>query len=592
MPLWRSQISQRSDPCKNFSKPPILSLEPEDSVCSCGSSLLVQKSKRRKVSTLHIGQFLAQETVLYCPHCKENFLCKELNTFVAPGCNFGYDVIEFIGTAIWCKSKTIEEVRDELKHKNITISEREIAYLAKKFVLYVVRAHEDQQEAICDFLQDRGGYFLHFDSTHPGQGASHLMCAVAEEVSEKSHIVLGSARLVSECKETVVAFLKILKEKYGNPLAGISDMLASNLSAFREVFPGILLLICHFHFLRDLGKDLLSYDNTRLQDILSAYNIDKRLKQFVKDCEEHIAQDPSLKEYLGWEEADYAAFFCQLPDRVAAYFMSLWILNYKQDLHGYGFPFDKATFSYLQRIKKVHEWISKDKKRGELEELYFMLEALLGDSSFNKHMHAMENKVKDFERIRSIMKIAPFFKARGLNEAGEDCDMTLMEAELKEFIESAEIKNSRDIGRQKMVKQILKYWDNLFAKSFQVETSAKGKILVYPQRTNNLMECFFRDFLHTEQKRTGMDTLSRRTQSMIAETPMVKNLSNKDLLKVLLKGEESLAARFAQLDAQSHQRVKCTPEQQKLPSNLRKFIESPFFCRAFKEAHSEFKKAI
>lgn len=79
------------------------------------------------------------------------------------------------------------------------------------------------------------------------------------------------------------------------------------------------------------------------------------------------------------------------------------------------------------------------------------------------------------------MKIAPLFKARGLNEDGEDCDMTLMEAELKKFIESKEIKSNRDIGYQKMVKQILKYWDNLFAKPFQVETSSRGRILVYPK---------------------------------------------------------------------------------------------------------------
>lgn len=105
------------------------------------------------------------------------------------------------------------------------------------------------------------------------------------------------------------------------------------------------------------------------------------------------------------------------------------------------------------------------------------------------------------------------------------------------------------------------------------------------------MERFFRDLLHSEQKRTGMDTLSRRTQSMIAETPMIKNLDNKDLLKVLLKGEESLTVRFAQLDAQGYQGIKRSPEQ-KLPINLRKFIESPLFCRTFKETHSDFKKAI
>ena len=95
------------------------------------------------------------------------------------------------------------------------------------------------------------------------------MCAVAEEISEKVNIVLGSVKLPTESTETVAAFFRELKEKYGTPLAGICDILSSNLAAFREVFPEALLLICHFHFLRALGKDFLDYENIRLHGFLN-----------------------------------------------------------------------------------------------------------------------------------------------------------------------------------------------------------------------------------------------------------------------------------------------------------------------------------
>lgn len=106
----------------------------------------------------------------------------------------------------------------------------------------MVDAHKDKQSEIRQFLHRGGGYFLYFDAMHPGDGAAHLMCAIAEEISERVSIVLGSVKLPKESTETVAAFLRELKEKYDDPVAGICDMLASNLAVFQEVFPFVSLL--------------------------------------------------------------------------------------------------------------------------------------------------------------------------------------------------------------------------------------------------------------------------------------------------------------------------------------------------------------
>lgn len=143
---------------------------------------------------------------------------------------------------------------------------------------------------------------MYFDAMHPGDGAAHLMCAIAEEVSEKVSMVLGSVKLPTESTETVAAFLRELKKKYGAPLAGICDMLASNLAAFQEVFPGVLLLICHFHFLRSIGKTFLEYENTKLQGVLKQYDITKRLKEFVSKCKTTIEMNPQLTDYMKYDE--------------------------------------------------------------------------------------------------------------------------------------------------------------------------------------------------------------------------------------------------------------------------------------------------
>ena len=178
---------------------------------------------------MHIGAFDVHETIKICPHdqCQKNYRYLGLDHLLSPGTNFGYDVMEYVGRAVWRKSQTAAQIQEELqRHNNITISESEITYLAKKFVHYVAEAQKDRLPEIRHFLHRGGGYFLYFDAMHPGDGAAHIMCAVAEEISEKVNIVLGSTKLPTESTENVAAFFREIKEKYGNPLAGICDMLA------------------------------------------------------------------------------------------------------------------------------------------------------------------------------------------------------------------------------------------------------------------------------------------------------------------------------------------------------------------------------
>ena len=115
------------------------------------------------------------------------------------------------------------------------------------------------------------------------------------------------------------------------------------------------------------------------------------------------------------------------------------------------------------------------------------------------------------------------------------------------------IKNNSDKAYQKMIKQILKYWKMLFSKPVEVRLSSGEIVLIIPSgRTSNCMERLFREFQRSEYKRTGMSTLGRTARAMIAETPMMKNLQCLQFMNIILNGQPTLAARFAQLDIKSH----------------------------------------
>lgn len=581
-----------------FPKIPTIHIESEESLCTCEThpKLNVMKTKVREVRTMHIGPFQVHETVKVCPlkECKKIHRYTGLDTFLPQGSNFGYDVIAYVGDALWGKSHTPLQIQVDLKQQNnLTISESEIAHLAKKFVHYVVEAQRDKRIEIKKFLHRGGGFFMYFDAMHPGDGAAHLMCAIAEEVSEKVSLVLGSVKLPTESTETVAAFLRELKEKYGAPIAGVCDMLASNLAAFQEVFPGVLLLICHFHFLRSIGKTFLEYENTKLHDILKQYDITKRLKEFVNKCKTSIEMNSQLAEYMKYDEKKYKSSFQTMPETVKAYCKALWILGYEQELNGYGYPFDRSELAYLQRMKKAHDSLERyslDFK--ELSELKFLLASVLEDPDLCKHMVALEKKVQDFDNLRAIMKIAPIYGVKGLNDDGEECDITAMEEQLRVFIESDEVENNSDKAYGKMIKQILKYWKMLFAKPVEVRLSSGEIVLVYPQRTSNCMERLFREFQRSEYKRTGMSTLGRTARAMIAETPMMKNLECPEFMNIILNGQPTLAARFAQLDLQSiRERMKESQNVEKLPPGLKKFVKNLDFHKIFIRATKLAKKA-
>jgi hypothetical protein len=153
-----------------------------------------------------------------------------------------------------------------------------------------------------------------------------------------------------------------------------------------------------------------------------------------------------------------------------------------------------------------------------------------------------------FDELRNEIRIAYPGKTQGLNDNGDD-DIKTIEKRVSQFRHSPKIVAlaSSDTSYCKMVKQIDKYWDKLFAGPIEVETPS-GKLMIQPQRTNNLMEQSFRFLKRDRRKKSGLHSLTKTLKGMLADTPLVRNLSNPDYLRILLKDNETLAERFAEID--------------------------------------------
>lgn len=71
--------------------------------------------------------------------------------------------------------------------------------------------------------------------------------------------------------------------------------------------------------------------------------------------------------------------------------------------------------------------------------------------------------------------------------------------------------------------------------------------------------------------------MSKTLKTMLAETPLVKNLENKEYLDTILDGKTTLAERFAEIDAKivREELKKSMENPEKIPLKIKAIIRNP-----------------
>ena len=581
----RSEAIDKLSFASCFINPQFIPTENDDSHCTCGGWLKARKTQARKVVLLDFGELLINEKVKFCPDCQSTFGSEQLSELVPEYANFGFEIIEFIGRKLFIDHSTEREVLKALKKRNVKISLREVSFLGKKFILYLAQAHKTKEAEVKELIQRNGGYIVHLDGTCDG-ASPHFFCAVEELLK----LVLISRKIPSESANAIVPILQELAAAYGRPLGIVCDMSKAIISAIQRVFPGIQIFICHFHYLRDLGKDLLKKDHDLLVSVLRDFEVKKTLSKFARELRGLIQNYTSLSQHL--ETKTINIFNQDLPETVLAHLLVEWIQNYKSDLAGYGFPFDRAHLAQVKRMKEAYGYLQKLtlKPSDRLIKIRDFLEDVLSNSELQKCLKNLKKKVWHFDRLRAIMRLAPQNGKDGLNDDGGEVDIPEMKKELEKFIKMEEIQKAKliDSGYKKMVVQIEKYKDRLFTKGIEVIDSEGNKRHIQPERTNNLLERLFRGEKRGIRRRTGNKSMSQALKTMVAETPYVKNLENSDYLKVILNGKKTLAERFAEINSEQVRFAmqKHNQEQDKLSPCVKKAIEDDNLLQSIFEAYS------
>jgi hypothetical protein len=130
----------------------------------------------------------------------------------------------------------------------------------------------------------------------------------------------------------------------------------------------------------------------------------------------------------------------------------------------------------------------------------------------------------------------------------------------------------RDLLCKKLAKQIDKYDERLFADPIDVDTPF-GKMTIQPQRTNNLLEQFFRGLRRDHRRKTGNNSMRRVLHAMLADTPLIKNLENPEYMHLLLNGKETLEEVFSDLEINGYEPISSTSHADRVLPGFRKLIK-------------------
>jgi hypothetical protein len=575
-----------------FAQRPLLPFRSAREDCpDCHTVLKVAKTRTKTVSTLHLGRFTARETLLQCGHCQNQriYAAEELRRLAPSGCTLGYDVVIFVGKGLFLQHRRTEEMVEELGARNVRISASEVGYLGKKFVVYLALAHRQSAPRLKEVMRDQGGYILHLDGTCEG-GGPMLMSSL----DSLSQIVLGNVKVPSEKTQEIIPFLEEIKRRYGVPLAAVHDMGAGILAAVKKVFPGILDFICHFHFLRDVGKDLLEQDYDAIRQRLRKHALTEKLLHQARQLKAAIDQQPGLVESfcqsvhadsLPAEEVDRFPLLC-------AYSLIQWVLEGKTQGGGYGFPFDRPQVELARRLQIISKELEPIKDlhlRGQwrdnipLFKLSCQLKKVSADKSLERMIEAIDVKIQVFDQLRQAMRIAQAGGSAGLNSGGDSLAMGPIQKAVKAFRNTITSRSDypSTCHWKTLIDPMDKYWEKLFADPIAVQTP-NGRLLVQPQRTNNIMERFFRDFRRGARRKSGHNSINKFLQTMIADTPLVRNLENPHYLKVLLNGQPTLEECFAQIDVEAVRSEMDAAHRcpDKVPRNIRQLIAVPAFPNA------------
>lgn len=532
-----------------------------DDFCFIRSCVLhVLKTQRTTVISIKYREFIAVETLLFCPEHKYdgNSIIKydspELNQIVPPYSNYAYDVSVHIGLSRFLHHKQKSEIQHELKIEyGIKISDSGITHLSDNFLIYCMCVHELASAMIKEVQDKRGGYILHIDAT-----VEEDSDMVFVGMNSVNGWILHSKKIKSESHEEIIPALEVIKNRCGEPLAIKRDMGKGMKLAVSEVFPYKPDKICHYHFSRDIGKDILSEQYDSIREFLIDNKIRTSLRRLADDLITEINYggydvNPTFDSIVNCKLSEF-----KNNKPVYVYAIVSWILHYYKEGDGLGFPFDLPYVSLYERCCKARKIVERlILLLAELKTVYkplIQLKKILMDVD-NQEIKLVHEKMghgrKLFTRLREILRIdSETVPLSSVLETESDDEVCKMEQELEAFKNELykNLLNDKSQVREKkiIIDHLERYKNNLFLTNFRIDPNDPSKDIIM-ERTNNIAEQKFRKFKRNQRRIHGNRDVGHDLNFYGSYLPIVWNLTDDEYIKTVYGNIENIPIVFSQV---------------------------------------------
>ncbi|MGQ9582046.1 MAG: hypothetical protein ACUVV6_00845 [Thermoplasmatota archaeon] len=221
-------------------------MEPERKQCGdYRKPLRVKKIRKRTIATTCGSTQVVRVTRGCQEHPEQSFHPEQRLT--PPRSKYGCDIIAEPGRRRFLENKQLQEIPDDFCARGIGVPGRTIQWLADRFLLLVMAVQLESIPWLSQFLRAQGEFALHVD----GSGSSGPMVLLLRD--GWSGIRLLAAQIRSEASESVTPHLTTIKQWFGPPVAVTRDLGEGVAAAVRDAYPGIYVIIFHYHFLGQGG---------------------------------------------------------------------------------------------------------------------------------------------------------------------------------------------------------------------------------------------------------------------------------------------------------------------------------------------------
>jgi hypothetical protein len=469
----------------------------------------------------------------------------------------------FIGEEKFLLGHTNEAIRDHLAgNYEIAISSSLLSLYVQEFCYRFECLHYAKLAKLAEWTKEEQlGYMLHVDCS--SEQKSDTVFVAYDRTSE---IVLLSEKIPSERMPFLVPVLQKLKEYMGEPVSSMSDLGLAIIKALEEVFPGVNQRICHFHFIRDVGKGLLDLPYGELTKRLNDSKINAELNALERDilgtcvspALEGIGEEGPLLRCCSRKE------YAQLePALVVHYIRSCRKIKSST---GFGYPFDLPRVRYLEelcrRSAEVQSCLAVLRERRITPVLLSRLSDLLspfgpdGDlyEEYRPLLKRCLMRERQLQELRQVMRLTPPAKGRaplsatyGVNSRKEIVKFNKDLGQYRKKLRARVASPRQTFGRQGceiILSHIVKYWGNLVLHP-SLWRALQCQIV---DRTNNLPESGHRDGKRPLRRASGRRRIHREYSAYGPYLPVISNLKNVKYVESVLGEYENLPLEFARLD--------------------------------------------